>query len=161
MLKLFTFFIVFALIFAVNSCKQFAGNANLSVKREKVGNGELVLLTDSGMQSTNLEIYYTDEMGVNHWVSGGGDVHVEEDGTLASILRNKTSEKIIFRFRPNSDRVYDIRTGKLLEGVHDDAADNIMIFDTEKLKSIGEDISEEKSEKYRQVLDREKIRNTK
>ena len=139
-------------------CRGHDGFSQLTVKREKVADGEIVLLTDSGIESS-LEIYYTDNLGVNYWVTSGGDVHVNEDESLVSIFRNKSSERIILRYNSNTDRIYDIKTKKLVKGAHDGATDNVKLFDLGQLQGTGDSISEDEAAKYRQKLNLEIERN--
>ena len=131
------------------------------IKKQKVANGELVLLTYNGMQSSTLEIYYTDSLGVNHWVTFGGDMSLDEPESLVSVCRNKRSDMIIFHYRSNTDRIYDIKDNHLIEKAHDDSTDNIVLFNLEQLKNCRglERISEDKANKYRQALNAEIERN--
>src|ERR1035437_2743789 len=114
MIKISIKFLIITVICTMAGCRGHDGFSQLTVKREKVADGEIVLLTDSGIESS-LEIYYTDNLGVNYWVTSGGDVHVNEDESLVSIFRNKSSERIILRYNSNTDRIYDIKTKKLVK----------------------------------------------
>ena len=159
MIKPTIYFLIISVICTMIGCGGRDGIEMFTIKRQKVANGEIVLLTDTGMQDTMLEIYYTDSLGVNHWVTSGGDVYVDEKESLVSVCKNKSSSEIIFRYRSNIDRIYDIPTNHLIEKAHDDAADYIVLFNLKQLQDHGNEISKAEAARYRQALNLEMRRN--